>query len=399
MSKGKKEAALNEKKKMKRWKKVILWIVGIIVLIGIIAFLVLRFAPIFGGHATSEDEKDYAKRSEVFKDGHFENTGKFTVMVDTDEKDPYTISKKDTEPEDELPSVKASLEKYDAAEKTGALKKTDAAEKTDVEITWFGHSLLLIRIGEKNVLMDPMFAERSSPVSFAGPKRFSHPGIEIKELPRIDAVLISHDHYDHLDMEAIKELESKTDNYFVPLGIEKDLQKWDIPEKKIKNFAWWEETKLGDLKIACTPARHYSVRNVMDNGETLWCSWVLKDKENSLYESGDSGYGDHFKQIREKYGEFDMAILDCAQYNVKWPQVHMFPEEAAKAAKELGSKQVMPIHWGAFSLAEHGWDDPVERLVKAGEKENLTVVTPRIGETFELDKASNYLQRWWKKLK
>lgn len=214
---------------------------------------------------------------------------------------------------------------------------------------------------------------------------------------RFNAVLISHDHYDHLDMDALKEIESKTDHYFVPLGIEKDLQKWDIPDKKIKNFAWWEETKLGDLRIACTPARHYSVRNGLDNGETLWCSWVLKDKKSSIYESGDSGYGDHFKQIRERHGDFDIVLLDCAQYNVKWPQVHMFPEEAARAAKELGSSQVMPIHWGALSLAEHGWDDPAERIVKAGEKEKITVVTPRIGETFELGNADNYQQRWWKK--
>lgn len=358
--------------------------IGVIVFLLAAAWLFITFWPAFGGHASSKDEVDYAKRSEVFSDGHFHNEEEFTVMVATDEKDPYTISEKDTEPKEELPVKDPSFE---------------TSDMEDVQVTWMGHSILLIQMHGKNIVVDPMLGERSSPVSFTGGTvRFSHPPFTIKDLPHIDVVLISHDHFDHLDMDSIKEIAEKTDHFFVPLGIEKDLEKWGIKKKRIQNFAWWEETELDGLTIACTPARHYSIRNGLDMNETLWCSWVLKDEYHQIFESGDTGYGKQFEEIHDRYGDFDFAMVDCAQYDMTWPMVHMFPEEAVQAVRTLNSSVVMPIHWGAFSLANHGWDDPPERIVKAGEAAGLTVTTPYIGETMKLSEVKSYQERWWKEI-
>lgn len=359
-------------------------VVLIIIIMGIVVavFTFLKLWPAFGGKASKEDKKDYARRAENYHDDRFFNDGDFQIQHKAEKNDDRIMSTKLTEPKAKLP-VKSSS--YDLN-----------PEQNNVQITWFGHSSLLLQMHGMNILIDPMFSERISPVSFAGPKRFSDAPVKISELPHIDILVISHDHYDHLDYQVIREIDEKTDRYIVPLGVENHLERWGVEKGKIRNMAWWEETTINGLTIGCTPSRHYSGRSLDDQFATLWASWVFKDEYYQIFESGDTGYGEHFQKIYEKYGNFDFVMIDCAQYDMNWPEVHMFPEEAVQAVKMLGAKTAMPIHWAAMSLANHAWDDSAERFVYDGENNGLNIVTPYLGETMSLEMTEDYQERWWK---
>ena len=251
----------------------------------------------------------------------------------------------------------------------------------------------------KNILFDPVFSKRSSPVQFAGPKRYTPPPCTIADLPEIDILIISHDHYDHLDKPAIKKLDSKVKQYVCPLGVEKRLIKYGVEAGKITNMAWWEEIKLDGIDIACTPARHFSGRSLTDRFETLWAGWVLSDGRYKIFESGDSGWDDHFQRIGEKYGSFDLAFIEAGQYNVRWPSVHMKPEESFETAKAVGAKLVVPIHWGTFVLSSHPWDDSVQRMVKAAGDSQIEIITPYIGETVPFSNILDYQERWYQPIR
>lgn len=296
------------------------------------------------------------------------------------------LSTKDTIPQEIIKSERPTI--------------IDDLNEDDLTITWFGHSTILVQISGLNILIDPVFSERTSPVSFIGPKRFSEIPMTIEELPDIDIVLITHDHYDHLDYKTIKELNKKTDKFIVPLGVEKHLLRWKIDKNKITNMAWWEETNVGTLTIGCTPAKHFSGRSLNDRFQTLWASWVLKNDKYQIFESGDTGYDNHFNEIYQKYGEFDLVLLDSGQYNNLWPEVHMNPEESVQASIDLHAIVRMPIHWGTFSLAPHPWDDTVERFTKKANEENLTTITPKIGQTVNYKDYNLYTNNnWWKNIK
>ncbi|MCH5268566.1 MAG: MBL fold metallo-hydrolase [Lachnospiraceae bacterium] len=364
--------------------KAVLIFVGVILLLVLAVVLFLKLWPAFGGRASEEDRKNYVARAENYYDGKFYNDGDFQIVRETDRTDENIISTKGTKPERELPVKTPS---YD-----------QELLEDEVCVTWFGHSSMLLQMHGMNILMDPVFSERSSPVFFVGNKRFSHPPVSAEDLPSIDLLILSHDHYDHLDYNVIKEIDAKVKHYIVPLGVENHLERWGVEENKIQNMAWWEETSVNGLTIGCTPARHYSGRSLDDQFATLWASWVFQDEHHKVFESGDSGYGEQYKKIHDKYGDFDFVLTDCAQYDVNWPEVHMFPEEAVQAVQILGAKTAMPIHWGTFALANHGWDDSVERFVLAGENAGLQVVTPQIGETMNLNYPENYMERWWRNI-
>jgi L-ascorbate metabolism protein UlaG (beta-lactamase superfamily) len=265
------------------------------------------------------------------------------------------------------------------------------------QLIWLGHSTSLIRIQSKTLLLDPILSKRASPFQFAGPKRFSKPPITVEELPLIDAVLISHDHYDHLDYETIKKLGDKTSKFFVPLGIGAHLQTWGIKKTKIIELDWWDEANFEGLTIACTPARHFSGRGLSDRFKTLWCSWVIKSPDTRLFFSGDTGYGPHFKQIGKKYGPFDLTLLECGQYDKRWPNVHMQPEQTFAAHQDLRGKRLMPMHWGTFMLALHSWFDPVERVRAAAKPHKTEVMTPKIGELAPIRTRNYPKSAWWNK--
>ena len=344
--------------------------------------LFLRLWPAFGGRASREDKEDYAARAENYRDGKFYNDGDFQIMRETERKDDKVISSKGVKPEGEIPTVTPEY--------------GQPLSEEEIRVTWFGHSSMLLQMHGMNILIDPIFSERSSPVAFAGAKRFSTTPVTVEDLPHIDILVLSHDHYDHMDYKTIKKLDEKVDRYIVPLGVENHLERWQVDTGKIRNMAWWEETEINGLTIGCTPVRHYSGRSLDDQFATLWASWVFRDGNHQVYESGDSGYGEQFEQVHDRYGDFDFVLIDCAQYDVTWPEVHMFPEEAVTAVDILGADIAMPIHWGAFSLAYHAWDDSVERFVAAGEETGLQIVTPKIGETVKLNELEDFMERWWR---
>ncbi|MBQ3319632.1 MAG: MBL fold metallo-hydrolase [Spirochaetia bacterium] len=333
------------------------------------------------------DTGDYGARAANFDGKKFNNEHEFVLLMKDVPKDAPTgvLSDKETVPGGPLP-----------------LKKPDfSGDSSSGELffTWFGHSTLLIQMSGRNIMFDPVFSLRSSPVQFAGPKRFTPPPCTIADLPEIDIVIISHDHYDHLDKWAIKQIDSKVKKYVCPLGVEKRLIKFGVDANKITNMAWWEEIQLEGIDIACTPARHFSGRSLTDRFETLWAGWVLSDGRHKIFESGDSGWDTHFQRIGAKYGSFDLAFIEAGQYDIRWPSVHMKPEESFDAAKAVGAKHVVPIHWGTFRLARHPWDDSVQRMVKAAGGSGIKIITPYIGETVPFSNILNYQNRWYEPIR
>ncbi|WP_407427889.1 MBL fold metallo-hydrolase [Treponema sp.] len=364
-------------------------IAGIIAVVTLFAFVFLKTWKPFGGKASKADRKNYAERASNFDGKKFHNEQDFSVMSmsKNPEPDPFTFSNNPSRPDFEFPVKQPDF--ITTPQEKPALD--------EVKVTWFGHSSLLLEMHGLRILIDPVFSEVISPVFWIGSRRFSHPGFKISELPEIDILLLSHDHYDHLDYDVICEIDKKVKHYIVPLGVENHLKRWKVKSEKITNMAWWEETEYEGLTIGCTPAQHFSGRHLTDNMSTLWASWVFKDEYHRIFESGDSGWNSHWQKIHEKYGDFDFAMMECGQYDVQWPLVHSFPEQSVEAAKILGAKLAMPIHWGAIILSRHGWDDSVERFLLAAEKEGITVITPYISQTANLKTPVLYTERWWRR--
>jgi L-ascorbate metabolism protein UlaG (beta-lactamase superfamily) len=260
---------------------------------------------------------------------------------------------------------------------------------------WFGHSSFLISIGGKKILADPIFSERPSPVQYAGSKSYAGTLIyDTEDFPELDVVVISHDHYDHLDYNTIIRLKEKTKLFCVPLGVGEHLLHWGVEASRIREFDWWEgETVLPGIDLTATPARHFSGRGFRGN-KTLWASFVLKTGGYTIFIGGDSGYDASFKEIGKQFGPFDMAMLECGQYDVQWPDIHMMPEETVQASVDLGAKAFLPIHWAKFTLALHPWKEPIQRAVKHAEKLSVQVTTPKIGEPFVLGEPYPAI-RWW----
>lgn len=345
------------------------FVIVLLVLCGI--FLTGCFSNIFitsvGDTPDKNDRKNYAMRASNFDGKVFSNEKAVSVMNKTEDEDPLRLSKNETTPSAPL------------IEKTPSFLQEPAL--SDFTVTWFGHSTLLFQLSGMNILFDPVFSERISPVSWAGPKKFAVKNFDMNSLPEIDVLVLSHDHYDHLDYQAIKKLDSKVKKYIVPLGVECHLRRWKIDQKKVTNMAWWEEVEVNGLKITATPSQHFSGRWVTGRNTSLWNSYVLKNDWYTIFESGDTGYSDHFKRIHEKFGDFDAAFMECGQYNVRWPQIHSFPEQTAQAAKDLGAAYTMPIHWGSIVLSTNGWDDSILRFSKKAEELKLKTITPYLCQT------------------
>ncbi|HYA86853.1 MAG TPA: MBL fold metallo-hydrolase, partial [Nitrospirota bacterium] len=262
---------------------------------------------------------------------------------------------------------------------------------------WLGHSSVLLELGGKRILFDPMFSERASFFSWMGPKRFQPAPLQAQDLPTLDAVLISHDHYDHLDKATVLGIAGKSASFHVPLGVSVILTSWGIPTKKIVEYAWWDEHDIGNITVAAVPARHFSGRGLFDRNKTLWCSWVVVSESGRIYHSGDTGMTDQFHEIRVKFGTLNVAFIKIAAYSENWPDIHLTPEQAIEAVNMLGGKTLVPIHWGTFDLGLHSWYEPIERLLKAAEHQNTRIITPKMGEFVDPEKYEN--APWWREAK
>lgn len=261
-------------------------------------------------------------------------------------------------------------------------------------VTWFGHSSYLIQVAGKNILVDPVFSGYASPLpAFAK----SFPGSDIyraEDMPDIDILLITHDHYDHLDYKTVLALRKKTKIICTALGVGAHLRSWGIEADKIREFDWWETKQIiDDIEIIAAPARHFSGRG-LSRGKSLWSSFIIRTGEYNLYAGGDSGYDTHFNSIGRQFGPFDIAILECGQYNENWIYIHMMPEETVKAAIDLKARVLLPVHWGKFTISLHTWDEPVKRVVAEANKQNMHVTTPMIGEPVILGQSYPD-SKWW----
>ncbi len=248
-------------------------------------------------------------------------------------------------------------------------------------VTWLGHSTLMVEIDGLRIMTDPVFSDRASPFKSLGPKRFQPLPIDLADVPALDAVIISHDHYDHLDMAAIKALKDRVEKFYVPLGVGAHLRKWNVSGDKIVELDWWGETNVtAEVKLVAAPARHFSGRGMFDKNQTLWASWIIAGSQHRLFFSGDTGMHEGFNEIGRRYGPFDLAMMENGAYNKDWPNVHMSPEETVEAAQMIGAKTVLPIHWGTFDLANHPWYEPANRVRELSAQNNVTLAQPRPGE-------------------
>ena len=259
---------------------------------------------------------------------------------------------------------------------------------------WFGHSSYFMRVEGKRILVDPVFSGNAAPVSFMVKAFPGANAYRVEDMPPIDVLILTHDHYDHLDYDTIRKLHPRVKHIYCSLGVGAHLGYWGIAAEKISELDWWQEAELGDgVKLVAAPARHFSGRG-LKRGQSLWSSFILITPQHKYYLGGDSGYDTHFKTIGDKFGPFDLAILESGQYNAMWPLIHMMPEETVQAAVDLQAKRLVPVHWGKFKLGMHPWDEPVKRVIaKAGEV-GLHVATPKIGEILSLENQVSTVS-WW----
>lgn len=344
-------------------------------------------SPQFGATPAKSQQKIF-ETSSNYSDGKFRNQVPTTVGLSFRE----TMSllgeflfgdKSLKEPGDPLP-----MQRIDSTELV--------TRSTDImRLTWFGHSAILLETEGAKILIDPMLGQRAGPLPIISPKRFNEElPIEIEKLPFIDVVIISHDHYDHLDYGSIVRLKDKVGRFYVPLGVGAHLRSWGVKADIITELNWWQEAEHQGFNFICAPARHFSGRGFTNN-ITLWSSWIIQTSRRQFYFSGDSGYGPHFKEIGQKYGPMDFVMMECGQYNEKWPAIHMVPEETVQATIDVKGKVLLPIHWGAFTLAMHTWDDPINRVVTEANRLNVPIATPKIGEMILLDNHDIPSSRWW----
>lgn len=262
-----------------------------------------------------------------------------------------------------------------------------------LSITWFGHSSLLVQIEGRTVLIDPVWGDRCSPSHFVGPKRFHPVPIALQALPPPQVVLISHDHYDHLEYASIRELDKSHPIFVVPLGVGAHLEYWGVDPKRIRELDWWQETQLFGLTLVCTPARHFSGRG-LGKDVTLWSGWAIIGPARRVYYSGDTAMFEGFESIGQRLGPFDATLIEVGAYDALWADVHLGPEQAVEAHRQVRGAVMLPVHWGTFDLALHSWVEPIERAVIAAKRKGVTLVTPRPGESVD-PLGPPRRERWW----
>ena len=274
-----------------------------------------------------------------------------------------------------------------------------ALPESGLRVTWLGHSTQLIEIDGHRALIDPVFGPRTSPFSWAGPKRFHPPPLPLDELPPLDAVVLSHDHYDHLDYPTIVRLAQTEVPFVTPLGVGAHLELWGVAPGRITELDWWETHRIRDLELTATPARHFSGRSLTmgDRDHTLWAGWALRGRDHRVYFSGDTAMFPGFAEIGARLGPFDLAMIEAGAYSSLWRDVHIGPEQAVLASQLVRAERMLPVHWGTFDLALHGWTEPIERIVAAASRSGVALATPRPGESVDPGRPIP-AERWWPEL-
>jgi L-ascorbate metabolism protein UlaG (beta-lactamase superfamily) len=277
------------------------------------------------------------------------------------------------------------------------LSRAELAAAPERSLYRLGHSTLLLKLRGEYWLTDPVFSERASPFKRVGPKRFHAPPIALADLPPLAGVILSHDHYDHLDRETVLALAATTSVFLTPLGVGDRLIEWGIDAAKVRQLDWWQSAEVAGMRFTATPAQHFSGRSLFDGNSTLWASWVIADDDLRIFFSGDTGYFDGFREIGKRLGPFDVTLIETGAYDAQWPYVHMQPEETVQAHLDLRGRWLVPIHNGTFDLALHVWQEPFERVTGLAVARGVALATPRMGERLDLA-APHRGERWWREL-
>lgn len=356
----------------------------IIIFVIVVGVAVFMRQPQFG-HVSYGARLEKIKNSPNFRSGKFQNLSltpdiKEGVSYFTVIRDFFFNKSKRNIPSGILPSVKTNLH---------------ALHPADNVMVWFGHSSYFLHIDGKKILVDPVFSGNASPVTFTTKSFKGSDVYTTDDLPQIDYLFITHDHWDHLDYKTVIKLKTKVGKIITGLGVGAHLERWGFDKRIIIEKDWNEEVILdAGFIVNTTPSRHFSGRCFKRNG-SLWLSFVLTTPRMKIFLGGDTGYDSHFIEIGNVYGPFDIAVLECGQYNEYWKYIHMMPEEAVQAAIDLQAKTLVPVHWSKFALALHAWDDPVKRVTKESERRKVPVITPMIGEKLDLKALASV--KWWEK--
>lgn len=329
-----------------------------------------------------------ALASQQYRDGHFHNTS----GLDASMKGPtlpimgeFFFGGRSRVPKAPLP-VESPLAAW-----------AKPVSSSGLRVTWLGHSTVLLEVDGKRILTDPIFGKRVSPVSFAGAKRFHPTPATLEELPQIDAVLLSHDHYDHLCRFSMEKIARMRIPVITSLGVGARLERFGVDPALITELDWWEEHTMlgGTLRFTATPAQHFSGRSLTDRNLTLWASWVITTDKHRIFFSGDTGLTEEFKVTGERLGPFDLVMLEIGAWHPAWGDIHLGPENALKAFEMLGGKALLPVHWGTFDLALHKWNEPAETLLELAAASKQRVLTPTLGRPFEPSQLEE-LNPWWR---
>jgi len=363
--------------------RVFLGLLSVVALLFIIGALFINFSPDFGGGPSGASVKKI-KASKNYNGEKFVNLIKTEVQTPDPQNDQSMAGfiydnifpPKGKNPSKPLPSL-----------------VLEGNQLKDGHFAWLGHSTILMKTEGKVIITDPVF-NNASPIPGSVQPFAMENTPTIDNLPEIiDVVLISHDHYDHLDYKAIQDLDKRVSKFLVPLGVKAHLLSWGVDDAKIEEMDWYESFSLDSIQFTLTPSRHFSGRGLSNRFSTLWGSWVIQSDSLNIFFSGDSGYFDEFKKIGEKFGPFDIAFMENGAYNTNWNQIHLMPEQSVQASIDLKAKLMFPIHWGKFDLALHPWTEPIVRATNASDLKGVSLVTPFIGEVFDLENPPNRI--WW----